>query len=65
LVKGARLSQPAALTLFNQGFAIRGIKNLTSKGYFCDPATTRYRGLNDDLIAHAEKVFRPLQKETE
>ena len=63
LVEGARLSQPAALTLFNRGFGIRGIKESTWKGYFCDPATTRYRGLNDELMAHAEKVFCPLQKE--
>ena len=62
LVKGAGLSQPAALTLFNRGFGIRGIKESTWKGYFCAPDTTRFRGLNDELLAHAEKVFRPLQK---
>lgn len=62
LVEGAGLSQPAALTLFNRGFGIRGIKDSTWKGYFCDPETTRYRGFNDDLMEHAEKVFRPLQK---
>ncbi len=61
LVKGANLSQPAALTIFNRGFGIRGIKESTWKGYFCDPDSTRYRGLNDELMAHAEKVFAPLQ----
>jgi len=63
LVAGAQLSQPAALTIFNRGFGIRGIKESTWKGYFCDPSTTRYRGLNDDLMTHADKVFRPLQKD--
>lgn len=62
LVEGAGLSQPAALTLFNRGFGIMGIKESTWKGYFCDPATTRFRNFNDELMAHAEKVFKPLQK---
>lgn len=62
LVKGTGLSQPAALTLFNRGFGIRGIKESSWKGYFCDPDTTRFRGLSDDLLVHAEKVFGPLQK---
>ena len=62
LVKGADLSQPAALTLFNRGFGIRGIKESTWKGYFCAPDTTRFRNFNDELLTHAEKVFGPLQK---
>jgi hypothetical protein len=64
LIDGTGLSQVAALTLFNRGFGIRGIKESTWKGYFCDPNSTRYRGLNDELMAHAEKVFAPLQKST-
>lgn len=62
LVRGSGLSQPAALTLFNRGFGIRGIKESTWKGYFCEPSKTRYRRFNDELLAHAEKVFGPLQK---
>ena len=62
LVTGAGLSQAAALTLFNRGFGIRGIKESTWKGYFCAPETTRFRGLNAELLAHAEKVFGPLQR---
>jgi hypothetical protein len=62
LIEGAGLNQPAALTLFNRGFGIRGIKESTWKGYFCDPSTTRFRGFNDELMAHAEKVFLPMQK---
>lgn len=62
LVEGAGLVQPVALTIFNRGLGIRGLKESTWKGYFCDPTTTRYRGFNDDLMAHAEKVFGPMQK---
>jgi predicted DNA-binding transcriptional regulator len=62
LISKTGLTQAAALTLFNRGFGIRGIKESTWKGYFCDPSTTRFRGLNDELMAHAEKVFAPLQK---
>ncbi len=62
LVQGTGLSQPAALTLFNRGFGVRGIKESTWKGYFCASDTTRFRALSDELVAHAEKVFGPLQK---
>ncbi len=65
LVDGARLSQPAALTLFNRGFGIRGLKESTWKGYFCKPGTARYRGFAPELLEHAEKVFGPLQQPTE
>lgn len=64
LVAGAGLVQPVALTIFNRGLGVRGLKESTWKGYFCDPATTRFRNFNDDLIAHAEKAFGPLQKKT-
>lgn len=64
LVKGAGLVQPVALTIFNHGLGVRGLKESTWKGYFCDPSTTRFRNFNDDLLSHAEKVFGPLQKKT-
>lgn len=62
LVEGAGLSQPVALTIFNRGLGVRGLKESTWKGYFCDPSTTRFRGFSDDLMAHAEKAFALLQK---
>jgi hypothetical protein len=62
LVHESGLTQPVALTIFNRGFGIRGLKESTWKGYFCDPSTTRFRPFGDDLLAHAEKVFAELQK---
>ena len=62
LVKGAQLTQPVALTLFNRGLGVRAIKESTWKGYFCDPAKTRFRPFSDDLLGHAKKAFEPLQK---
>lgn len=62
LVEGAGLVQAVALTIFNRGLGVRGLKESTWKGYFCDPTTTRFRGFHDDLMEHAEKVFGPLQK---
>ena len=64
LVAGAGLTQYAALTRFNRGFGIRGIKETTWKAYFCRPETTRFRNFGDDLLGHAEKVFLPLQKKS-
>lgn len=64
LVTVAGLSQPLALTLFNRGLGARGLKESTWKGYFCDPSTTRFRAFNDDLMAHAEKAFSNLKKNT-
>jgi hypothetical protein len=57
LVAGAGLTQAAALKLFNQGLGVRGLKESTWKGYFCDRESTRYRAFNDDLLAHAETTF--------
>lgn len=65
LVKGARLSQPAALMLFNRGLGVRGLKESTWKGYFCKPGTARYRGFDPAFLEHAEKVFGPLQQSSE
>lgn len=62
LVEGAGLSQPVALTLFNRGLGVRGLKESTWKGYFCAPSTTRFRAFNDELMGHAEKAFSALQK---
>lgn len=62
LVMGAGLTQPAALALFNHAIKVRPLSESTWKGYFCTPGTARYRGFGPELLAHAEKVFGPLQK---
>ena len=62
LVAGAGLTQSAALALFNRAIKVRPLSESTWKGYFCTPGTARYRGFAPELLAHAEKVFGPLQK---
>ena len=62
LVTSSGLTQPVALTIFNRGLGPRALKESTWKGYFCDPETSRHRTFNDDLLAHAEKMFQPFQK---
>ncbi len=62
LVKGTGLTQAAALALFNHGIKLRRLSESTWKGYFCDPNARRYRGFSAELLAHAEKVFGPIQK---
>ncbi|HRL52731.1 MAG TPA: hypothetical protein PK805_00670 [Acidovorax temperans] len=62
LVAGAGLTQPAALALFNSDIKVRPLSESTWKGYFCAPDTTRYRRFAPELLAHAERVFGPLQK---
>lgn len=62
LVSGAGLTQSAALGLFNRAIKVRPLSESTWKGYFCTPGTARYRGFAPELLAHAEKVFGPLQQ---
>lgn len=62
LVKGAELTQSAALALFNRGLGIRGIKESTWKGYFCSPQSSRYRQFRPEFLSRAERVFGPLLK---
>lgn len=64
LVEGAGLIHPVALTIFNRGLGVRGLKESTWKGYFCDHSTTRFRNFNDDLMEHAEKVLGPMQNKS-
>ncbi len=63
LVRGAGLTQPASLLLFNHGINVRTLSLSAWKGYFCDVDSKRFRVFSDELLAHAEKVFGPLQKE--
>jgi hypothetical protein len=62
LVANAGLTQPVALTIFNRGLGPAAYSESSWKAFFSSPDTTRFRALNDDLLAHAEKVFSKLQK---
>lgn len=61
LVAGARLTQPAALAVFNSGIKVRPLSESAWKAYFCAPGSARFRAFGSELLAHAEKVFGPLQ----
>lgn len=61
LVKGAGLTQVAALTIFNKQIKVRPLAESSWKGYFCDPNTRRYRKFPEGHLEHAEKVLGPLQ----
>lgn len=60
MVRKTGLTQAQALTAFNKDIGLRTIKESSWKAYFCDPATTRFRRMNADLLEHARKVFGPL-----
>ena len=57
LVDASGLSQPEALKIFNIPFGARGYSFEAFKAFLVNPDSTKFRGLNDDLLAHAEKSF--------
>lgn len=57
LIEASNLTQVSALAMFNEGLGVRGLKESTWKGYFCDPSTRRFRGFANNLLEHAEEVF--------
>lgn len=56
LIEDARLTQAAALTLFNRGQA-RPITESGFKAWLAAPDSTRWRELSDAYVEHAEKVY--------
>jgi hypothetical protein len=62
LVDATGLNRKQALALFNAPLGPAGYSYDYWKGFFCDPASTRYKPLRDDLMMHAEKVFAKLAK---
>lgn len=57
LVALTGLTRAKALERFNQGLGVGGYSYEYWKGFFCDPATRRFKPLSDELLAHAENVF--------
>ena len=62
LIKNAGLKQAAALAKFNQGLGPAAYSESAWKAFFASPETTRFRPLKDELLAHAEKVFKAQEK---
>ena len=61
LVEASGLTQAEALALFNKPLGPAGYSLDYWKGFFCDPASKRFKPLRPDLLAHAEKVFARLE----
>ena len=61
LVDGTGLPQVVCLTLFNRGLGAATYSESAWKSFFVNPASTRFRPLSDELLAHAEKAFGKLQ----
>jgi hypothetical protein len=60
LVEASGLTQAEALAMFNKPLGPAGYSLDYWKGFFCDPASKRFKPLRPDLLAHAEKVFARL-----
>ena len=63
LVKGANLTQPKALALFNSGLGSAAYSASSWKAFFVRPDSMRFRHVKKELLAHAEVVFRGLQND--
>lgn len=57
LIEGAGISQPAALTIFNQGLGPAAYSIDAWKAFLVKPDAKKFRPLNTKLLNHAEKVF--------
>jgi hypothetical protein len=57
LVDESGLSQPEALKIFNIPFGARGYSFDAFISFLVNPDSTKFRRVDDDLIAHAEKSF--------
>jgi len=64
LVKASGLTQHVALTVFNRGMGARPYSESSWKAFLSTPGTTRFRALSDELLAHAERQFAKLRRDT-
>lgn len=62
LVEASGLTQAVALTVFNRGMGPRTYSESAWKAFLADPASARFRRLDEDLLAHAVKQFGKLEK---
>jgi hypothetical protein len=62
LVDASGMTQAEALAKFNEGMGLRPIALSTWKGYFVNAESTRWRGFDPGLLAHAERVLKKRRK---
>jgi hypothetical protein len=60
LVDATGLGRKGALELFNATLGPGRYSYDYWRAFFCNPESTRYKLLRDDLLAHAEQIFRAL-----
>jgi hypothetical protein len=62
LVEASGLTQPVALTVFNRGLGKNAYSESAWKAYLSSPATTRFRRISDEMLAHAQEQFGRVSK---
>lgn len=62
LVNSTGLSQPVALTIFNRGLGPAAYSVDAWKAFLASPDAKKFRPLKDELLAHAEKVFKSVKQ---
>lgn len=63
LIEASGLSQPLALTIFNQGLGVAGYSINTWKAFLVSPDSKKFRPLKEELLEHAEKNFAKHKKD--
>lgn len=61
LIEAAGLTQDAALEKFNRGL-VKPVSLSGFKAWLADPASQRWRRMDEVYVAHAEKAFKAKKK---
>ena len=62
LIAAAGVTQAVALTIFNRGLGPAAYSMDTFKAFLVQPGKAKFRPLKDELLAHAERQFKKLEK---
>lgn len=62
LVEASGLTQAVALTVFNRGLGVGGYSESAWKAWLCNPDSSRFRPLKDELLQHAQTQFGKIKE---